>query len=394
MLSLLLLATVVSMSGCDSSEAVDESAGGEMPPASVTTLLIKQQDVALQYEYVGQIAASREVEVRARVTGIVEQRHYEEGGLVDAGDLLFQLEPSTYEVQLAQAEAELASADAELKRAKREQLRMKPLLAKNLVSQNQLDDADSARDLAEAAVKLAQARVKSATINLDYTQVTAPIAGVAGRALKVEGGLAEEGGDSLLTTLAQTDPVYVDFGVAEAVQLDIRRETKEGKIRLPEGGFKVALFSATGEDLNHIGAIDFQDYKIDSRTGNFATRAIVKNSDGLLAPGQFVNVKLQGAVRTDTIVLPQRSVLDDPEGKYVYAIAKDENDQSIALKRHVVVGEWVKNVEGIENGWIIRSGLESGDEVVIDGSARIFFPGMSVSATPHGAEPAQDSSVE
>ena len=381
----LVALVVIAMTGCDLIQAEEQAASAPppMPPANVAVLTTEPRDVDMEFEYVGQVSASREVEIRARVTGIIERRMYTEGAPVNAGRLLFLLEPSFYEVQLAQAEAELASAEAELKRAEREYRRLKGLTSKTLVAQNEIDDAESTRDLAQAAVKLAQARVKSANINLDYTRVTAPIDGIVGRALKVEGGLAQAGSDSLLTTIAQTDPVYVNFGVSESEQLGIRRDLRDGSLVVPPEGFSVVLYSAAGEDLLHRGKLDFQDYKIDSRTGNFAMRATVANSDGLLAPGQFVKVKLLGAVRKHAIVLPQRAVLDDPQGKFVYVAASGENGQPIAMKRPVVVGQWVNNANGIERAWIIRSGLEAGEQVVVDGSARIFFPGMPLNPTPY-----------
>lgn len=381
----LLSGTLLVLGGCDLIQAEEKQAAAPppMPPANVAVLEVEAHDVQMEFEYVGQVSASREVEIRARVTGIIEKRLYTEGSPVKAGSLLFQLEPSFYEVQLAQAEAELTSAEAELKRAEREFRRLQGLTSKTLVSQNEIDEAESTRDLARAAVKLAQARVKSANINLDYTQVTAPIDGIAGRALKVEGGLAQAGNDSLLTTVAQTDPVYVNFGVSEYEQLGIRRDMREGNLVVPPEGFSVMLLSAEDEELSRQGRLDFQDYKIDSRTGNFAMRATVANADGLLAPGQFVKVRLLGGVRKNAMVLPQRAVLDDPNGKFVYVVAAAENGQPVAMKRPVVVGQWVNNANGIERAWIIRSGLEPGERVVVDGSARIFFPGMPLNPTPY-----------
>lgn len=380
----LMFFLAVLVSACDFIQAEEPPAAPPaMPPAQVATLKVESRDVELEYEYVGQVSASREVEIRARVTGIVEKRLYTEGSVVEAGSVLFQIEPSFYEVQLLQAEAEQAAAEAELKRAEREFRRLNGMTSKTLVSQNEVDNAESTRDLALAAVRLAEARVKSANINLNYTQVTAPINGIAGRALKVEGGLAEEGNNSLLTTLAQIDPVYVNFGVSESEQLGIRQDLREGTLHIPENGFKVMLYASNGQDLLHQGKLDFQDYKIDSRTGNFAMRATVSNSDGLLAPGQFVKVKLQGAVRRNAIVLPQRAVLDDPRGKFVYVAAQGESGPPVATKKPVVVGQWVNNVNGIERAWIVRSGLEPGEEVVVDGSARIFFPGMPLNTTPY-----------
>lgn len=380
-LSVLTLALVIS--GCTVESAEDKAGGAPaMPPASVSTLEIQRQDVPLQFEYVGQVAASREVEVHARVTGIVEKRSFDEGGRVEQGQELFRIEPSTYEYQLAQAEAELVSARAALKQAEREYRRIKPLVGKRLASQNQLDDADSARELAAASVKLAQARVKSAWVNLDYTRVTAPISGTVGRALQVEGGLAEVGGSSLLTRIAQTDPVYVNFGIAEGEQLELQEEIRQGRVALPEAGYQVNLLSSDGTSLGHTGRVDFRDYKVDNRTGNFSLRATFANPEGRLSPGQFVRVQLNGAERQQAVILPQRAVLDDAKGKYVYVATKSEKGAMVAMKRPVQVGEWLNQVNGIEHAWVIRSGLEPGDQVVVDGTARIFFPGMPINPTP------------
>lgn len=365
-----------------------EDAPAGPPPAAVVVQSVTPQDVTVNYEYVGQVAGSREVEVRARVTGIVEQRLYKEGSRVEAGTELFRIEPSTYEVQLAQAEAELASARASLTQADREYKRVKPLLKRKLVSDNQVDDAASELDLARAGVKLAEARVKSARINLDYTRVTAPIGGVVGRALIMEGGLADTNGSSLLTTMAQLDPVYVNFGVGEQERLERQRSLADGSLTLPESGWEVRLSDSQGRDLDMTGSLDFEDYKVDSRSGNFAMRATVANPHGLLAPGQFVRVHLGGGVRPAAVVVPQRAVLDSPQGKFVYVAIQNEQGATIAMNKPVEVGEWVTMPNDKNpNGWIIKSGLEAGDKVVVDGMARIFFPGMPIQATP--AEQAQ-----
>lgn len=391
----LVVSVAACLTACDLQDTKQAAAPAGPPPASVAVTTIETQDVPVVYEYVGQVAGSREVEIRARVTGIIQERLYEEGSEVKAGTVLFRIEPYPFEVKLAEAEADLARARAQLKQANREYQRIKPLVRKKLVSQNQLDDAESQQDLSRAAVKLAQAKVKSASIDLSYTQVKAPISGVVGRAMKMEGGLAEVGSNSLLTAMAQTNPVYVNFGVAEQEQLRLKSEIAKGALMLPKTGFLVDLATAEGERLDHSGNLDFQDYKVDATTGNFAMRATIPNDDGLLAPGQFVRVRLLGATRPQAVVLPQRAVLDSPDGKFVYTVGSTEQGMKIALKRLVDVGEWVDlKGEAEAKSWIIRSGLKAGDEVVVDGAARIFFPGMPINPAPSGAEAAPPGAAD
>lgn len=370
----------------------DEGATAGPPPASVIVQTMEPQDVAVSYEYVGQVAGSREVEVRARVTGVIEKRLYKEGSMVKAGEPLFLIESQVYEVGLAQAEAEQASAKAQLKKANREVRRIRPLIKRNLVSDNQVDDADSELDLARAQLKLAQAKVKSARIDLEYTNVKAPISGVVGRALKMEGGLAQAGSDSLLATMAQLDPAYVNFGVGEQERLIRQRALISGSLVLPESGWAVSLDDSQGRPLNMNGQLDFEDYKVDQQSGNFAMRATVANPDRLLAPGQFVRVILNGATRPAAMVVPQRAVMDNPEGKFVYVATPNEQGGTVAMPRPVQVGDWV-TIKGYNpKGWVIEGGLNKGDEVVIDGMARIFFPGMPIVAS--SAEDAKKAPVD
>ena len=273
--------------------------------------------------------------------------------------------------------------------------RVTPLARNQMVSQNQLDDANSAVDItiaqqavADATIKQAEANLLSAQINLDNTRIKAPIDGITGRALKNRGALVQVGSDSLLTTQVQTDSVHINFGIPENDQLRIRRELSNGSLKLPETGFTVDLLDESGNSSGYSGVIDFKDYKVDNSTGNFAMRASINNSQGSLSPGQFVRVQLKSAVKVNAIALPQRAILDNPEGKYVYVASPAENGMKIALQKKVVPGEWVDMDESRKNYWIIRSGLEVGDEVIVDGVARIFFPGMPVKIDDSVDDPA------
>jgi membrane fusion protein (multidrug efflux system) len=350
-----------------------------MPPAQVVVQPAVTRDVAVEYEYVGQAAGSREVEIRARVNGIVEKRLYEEGSLVRAGQPLFKLDSAPFAAAVAQAEAALASAEANARQAEREQARLKPLIEVKAVSQREWDQAQSSFDIARAQVKEAQARLASARVDLGYTQINAPISGVIGRALKVEGALANaSGGDSLLATLAQTDPLHINFSIAEKEKSERDADLSAGLLKLPKEGFSVKLKTSEGKALALAGSIDFTDYKSDANTGAYAMRAKVPNAGNALTPGQFVRVVLTGATRPGAIVVPQRAVLDGPMGKFVYLAGKGQDGKPAAEPRPVVPGEWV-SLEGKErNGWIIRQGLQAGDPVIIEGMARIFAPGQPI----------------
>lgn len=361
----------------------------EQAPAQVAIMTAQPQDAPVSFEYTGQISGSNEVEIRARVTGIIDQRLYEEGQTVKAGQTLFQLDDAMFKAQAAQAEAALASAKAQLQKAERDYARIAPLTSKDLLSRSERDDAASTVDIAKAAVMQAQASLQSARINLGYTTIKSPIDGVAGRAQQREGSLVETGSDSLLTTVAQTDPAYVDFGMAENDYQNLRQAIAANKLAMPDGGFSVALKTPAGAPLEQTGKMNFQDYKVDQQTGNVAMRATIANPNHRLLPGQFVHVLLQGAKRPNAIVLPQRAVLDNQQGKYVYVMAKNEQGVNVAQPRPVEPGEWVKMDGDLANGWIINSGLKAGDQVIVDGMARIFFPGMPVQeGAPEAAQSA------
>jgi len=354
-----------------------------MPPAAVTFEVAAPREIAVEYEYVGQTAGAREVEIRARVNGMVEKRHFQEGSFVAQGQPLFDLDAVPFAAAAAQAEAAAASTAASLKQAERDFARMQPLGEARAISQMEWEQIAANLDIARAGHKAAEARFAAANVDLRYTRITAPISGVVGRALKVEGALANaSGGDSLLATMAQVDPMHVNFSIAERDKIERDAEIASGSLTLPKGGYAVKLKNADGVSLNlgksAPGKIDFQDYKADANTGAYATRARFANPDSALSPGQFVRVVLAGATRRNAIVVPQRAVVDGPMGKFVYLVGKDKDGKPVAEPRPVVPGEWVALQGQEKNGWIIKQGLKAGDPVVIDGTARIFAPGQAL----------------
>ena len=351
-----------------------------MPPPEVSVIEVKTQDLPAVYEYVGQTEGSREVEVRARVTGILLKRNFREGAPVKRGQSLFTIDPEPFRIAVQRAEAELAAAEARLDRARRDSARLKPLVEAKAASQKDYDDAASAERIADADVKLARARLAEARLNLEYTRVEAPIDGITSRASRSEGTLVS-GPDVLLTTITQIDPIWVTFGIPEREHLAIQRAVDSGRLKLPGGGtgFEVKVRLSDGSEHERVGRLDFSDVRINRATGTSESRAELPNPRGRLKPGQFVRVQLSGAVRPNAIAIPQRAVLDGPRGKFVYVV----DQQGKAEVRPVEVGDW----QG--DDWIIHEGLQPGDKVIVDGLLKIG-PGapVRIAAPGAGAAPA------
>ncbi len=350
-----------------------QSAPGGFPPAAVTLAEVRPQTVPVRFEYVGQTAGSREAEVRARVEGILEKRSYQEGGYVKAGQTLFLIDGKPYAAQLEQAAAALAQAEAQQTQARRTLERQESLMASGMTTRRELDDAQAAMQTTAAAVKMAQARLTEARLNLSYTTVTAPVSGFASRARKSEGSLVSPGEDSLLTTVSQLDPLHVNFSVAESERLRLDREVADGRLTVPDpasGRQTVSLKLADGTIFPRQGRLEFIDARINPATGAFDARALVPNPDRALRPGQFVRVVVDGAARPGAIVVPQRAVMDGPQGKFVYVAGRTPEGKDVALPRPVVVGDWVE-MNG-ERLWIIESGLKAGEQVVVEGMGRLF----------------------
>ena len=277
----------------------------------------------MEFEYPAQTAGSRVVEVRARVAGILQKRNYEEGAPVRAGQSLFTLDSATYEAAVARTEADVAAAEARHNAARRNAARVKPLFDAKAASQKDLDDATSADEVAAADVKAARARLTDARLNLGYTKVESPVSGISSRSLKSEGTLVS-GPDVLLTTVSQVDPIYVNFGVSEADQSRLRSDAAAGKLTLPKDNrFEVAVKFEDGKVYSRAGKLAFSDVRINPQTGTSDARAEIANPAGEVRPGQFVRVILKGAQRPNAIAVPQRAVMEGPQGKMVYLISPD-----------------------------------------------------------------------
>jgi len=355
------------------------SGPGAMPPPEVSVMTLQSSALPVEMEYTGQTAGSRETEVRARVAGILQKRLYQEGAVVAAGAPLFQIDPATFQNQLASAEAAVAVATARVNQTRRDHVRLAPLAQEKAVSQKEFDDSTSALESAEATLKQAQAQASEARLNLGYTRVTAPIGGITGVAAKSDGSLVTTA-DGLLTTIVQTNPMYVNFSVSESDLLRMTQQLKSGQLQVPGSraangslGFTAQVKLADGSLHPRSGKLNFASEKVNPQTGSFDLRAEIPNPDGSLRPGQFVRVLLSGAKRTDTISVPQRAVIDSPFGKIVFAVKADDTLEP----RPVQLEGWS------QGNWIVTQGLQAGDRILVEGFIKAHDPGMKVKPVPY-----------
>ncbi|MBC3869141.1 efflux RND transporter periplasmic adaptor subunit [Undibacterium oligocarboniphilum] len=265
-------------------------------------------------------------------------------------------------------------SEAKLNQAKREYARLAPLAAEKAISQKEFDDAKSNLETAEASFKQVRAQVNEARLNLGYTRVVAPIDGVTGVAAKSNGSLVTTA-DSLLTTIVQTDTIYINFSIPEADYLKAVKEVRSGKIAMPGQrasngslGFDVRLKLADGSMFPVAGKMNFVSEKVNPTTGGFDARAQVANQDGSLRPGQFVRVMLAGAKRSSALAVPQRAVIDSPMGKMVFTVSPDNK----LVPKPVELDGWS------HGEWIVTKGLQNGDRVMVDGVIKAHEPGMTV----------------
>ena len=330
-------------------------------PIPVSTQQVQLRSVPMVLEAVGRTEGSKEVEIRARVSGIVEKRLYTEGSFVRAGTPLFLIKRAPFEIALAHAKATADQAEANNQQARREAERLKGLLANSAVSKRVAEEAQTAFLSSTAQLEAARAAVREAQLNLSYTSVVAPISGVTGRALHSEGSLVTANTDSsLLTTMSQTHPVWVRFALSEAEHSDLRRAGEEGS--------DVGLVLANGEKYGARGHLNFAASTVDQNMGTVQLRAEFPNPQLQILPGQFATVHVEAGTRS-VIAVPQTAVLQGDLGRFVWVV--DAGGK--AAQRAVEVGSWVGQ------DWIIRNGLSAGDTVILDNLMKLK-PGVAVVA--------------
>jgi membrane fusion protein (multidrug efflux system) len=332
------------------------------PPPEVEVVVARAQSIENIAEVPGRIQAVRTAQVRARVDGIVQQRVYDEGSDVKAGQPLFLIDPRELRAKVSAAQASLVRAEATAANAAQDVERYQGLVEDQAISKQEYDAAVAQLRTAQADVAQTRAQLETARLNLSYATVTAPIAGRAGRAQVTEGALVSASGATLLTTIDQLDPVYVNFSQSSSYMLTIRREIAEGKLKVPQlGRVEVSLILEDGSTYPHKGHLDFLDLAIDEATGTAAIRAGVPNPDQALLPGQFVRARIEAGVRPDNFLIPQRAVQLGPSGASVF-IVDEKNTVSVRpIKTGALQGD----------SWAVLNGLADGDRVIVEGLQKI-----------------------
>jgi len=348
------------------------SAGGP-PPREVGIVTVQAEPHAVTTELPGRVEPYRVAEVRARATGIVLERTFQEGAEVQEGDVLFRIDPEPLQAVYDSALAALKRAEAAHTQARLRAERYAPLVETRAVSQQDHDDAVAARDAAAAEVAVARAAVRTARLNLDYATVRAPITGRIGKPEVTEGALVSAAAATPLATVQQLDPVYVDLTQSAAEVLALRRALESGRyVGLREGEATVTVQTEDGHTHPHPGRLLFTDITVDPTTGAVTLRAEVPNPDAALLPGMYVRARLKQAVVEDAILVPQQAVIRDAMGATVRVL----DDEDRVQVRRVVVGDAADGAR-----WVILEGLRDGDRVIVDGHQRIG-PGMQVAPVP------------
>ncbi|MGB7215140.1 MAG: efflux RND transporter periplasmic adaptor subunit [Gammaproteobacteria bacterium] len=350
------------------------------PPQPEVEVVIAEPRALVDVEEVpGRVQAYRTAEVRARVDGIVERRLYEEGSNVTEGQELFLIDPREARAAVNAAQAAVARAEAEVANARQEVERYEDLVADRAVSEQEYDAAVARLRTAEAGAAEARAELERAELDLEFTTVTAPIAGRAGRAQVTEGALVSATQATLLTRIQQLDPIYVNFSASSGKLLDVRRRIAEGELEVPElKQLRVTLRLEDGREYEHAGFVDFLDLSIDEETGTAALRAELPNPDWVLLPGQFVKVRIEIGVRRNVTMIPQRAVLISADSASVMVVG----GEGTVEPRQVELGE----MRGAD--WVVLDGLVAGDRVIVDGLQKIE-PGIPVAIA--GSDPADES---
>ncbi len=337
-------------------------------PVQARIIEVQPQRVPVRLDLVGQVEGSKEVEVRARVAGILMKRLYTEGEVVTAGKPLFQIDAAPFEIELAQSRARLAQERARNEQASRESARLKQLAADKAISQREYDDATSNLKLSDALLQAVEANVKQAELNLSYTLVTAPVAGASGRAVRSEGSLISTGADSLLTSIYQVNPIWVRFSLSES---DL---AKLPGARLAKGagsGAELTLRLPDGTSYAGKGRLNFTSAQIDTRLATQQLRAEFDNPAQQLLPGQFVRVQIVAGERENVFLVPQPAVMQTEKGSLVFVV----DAEGKAALRPVQLGDWVGS------DWLVLGGLKAGDRVIADNLLKIR-PGSPVTAAP------------
>lgn len=375
----LALLTVFSLTACQPGEDNAEAAVNQQAPApAVDVVTLSEQAVTLTQSLPARTVALRKAEVRPQVNGIIEKRLFEEGAQVEAGQQLYQIEPALFEANLANARAELVRARAALKTAKAREARYKNLLDDKAISRQEYDDALATYQQAQAEIQVQQAAVKTAETNLGYTRVTAPISGRIGKSNVTEGALVTAQQADIMATIHQLDPIYIDIAQPSEDLLTLRKKMINNEL-LQQAAPTVKLTLEDGSRYPLEGQLQFAEVDVDPSTGDVVLRAIMSNPDHLLLPGMFVRAEIIEGELDNAILAPQKGITFNRQGQ-ASALVVNNNNQVEA--RELVLDR------AIGDNWLVRSGLEAGEQLIVAGLQKIT-PGAEVSIDHNSRQAAE-----
>ncbi|MBY4599597.1 efflux RND transporter periplasmic adaptor subunit [bacterium BD-1] len=357
-----------------------EAAPPAMPTPEVTVVTLKAQPVPLTRELAGRTVPFLVAEVRPQATGIVKQRLFEEGGLVKAGEVLYQLDDATYRAARDAAAANLARAKASATSARLAAERSTELVAAKLVSQQDHERTVAAAAEAQADVAAYQAALQSAEVNLGYTRIVAPISGRAGKSSVTQGALVTANQETPLVTVQQLDPIYVDLAQSSSELLQLRRDMEAGKVEAAEG-VAAKILLEDGTPYAEPGRLEFTDVTVDPSTGSYALRVRVPNPGNLLLPGMYVRAVVELGTRPDGVLAPQQGISRDPKGNATALVVTPEGK---------VEARVVQASRTIGDQWLVDAGLAAGDRVIVEGLQKVQ-PGGNAKAVEAGAAPQEPS---
>jgi len=355
------------LTGCDGSDNPKQSAQAPQ----VTVYVVKSAPLAVTTELPGRTDAFRVAEVRPQVSGIILRRNFTEGGDVNAGDSLYQIDPATYKAAYDSAKGELAKAEAAANIAHLTVKRYEPLVGTQYISRQEYDQAVANARQADASVIAAQASVETARINLAYTKVSSPINGRIGKSNVTEGALVTNGQAAALATVQQLDPIYVDVTQSSNDFMHL----KQSRLQKNEDTSSVQLLMENGQPYPLKGTLQFSDVTVDESTGSITLRAVFPNPQHSLLPGMFVRARIDEGIQPDAILVPQQGVTRTPRGDATVLVVNDK--EQIEL-RNVIASH------AIGDSWLIAEGLKDGDRVVVSGLQKIH-PGATVVAVSDSA---------
>lgn len=345
---------------------------GSIAPAQVSVAEVVSKDIASTDEFTGRIAAIESVELRPRVGGYIERVNYAEGSEVKKGQVLFTIDARTYQAEFDRAQAELSRTRSRAALAASELARARKMADVRAISIEEFEQRRAATAQATSDVDAAQALVSVARLNLEFTQVRAPIDGLAGRALVTTGNLASPD-STVLTTLVSLNPVHVYFESDEQTWLRHNQQARDGgRAASRDARNPVRVGLSTEQGYPHAGVLDFMDNQVDPGTGTIRARAVLDNTDRVFTPGLFARVQLIGSKPESALLIDDKAVLTDQDRKYVYVLGADRT----AVRKDVTLG---RMVDGLR---VVDSGLAADDQVVVSGVQKIFFPGMPLDAKP------------